>query len=278
MQKLKHLIWILFFSITLSTFLTACSDPHENRKSAKEDPNAVRVGIVLGVEPKWLEMLKEAAEQEYDLHVKFIAYVDLEEINNALEAGEVDTNIFQTHVLAEYFKRKKGYRFTELGRTYLFPIGIYSKKIKSLLQLRNRAVVAVPFEPTNEARALFLLEKVGLIHLKSDNNLESTVKDITDNPRHLQILELHAREVVDILPTVDIALINIGYAVPAGLSPSKDAIALETNMTDYASVMVVREGEEKDPRLVALLEALRSKKVQAAIQKIFNGQVMPAWK
>lgn len=266
---MKKLIGILLFTISL--FLTACGDSNTG------DPNAVRVGVLKDAEQKWLNTVKDVAKNDYDLHIQFVGYATLEDLSKALAAKEIDTTTFQSHVFVEYIKRKNNYHFTELGRTYLFPIGIYSKKLNNLIELKDNAVIAIPQETTNEARALFLLDKVGLIRLKSNQNVEATAADIIDNPHHFQILELPAREVVNILPKVDIGVINMVYAVAGGLVPSKDDIALENQMPDYANVIVVREGEERDPRLTTLLDVIRSAKVQQVIAKTFYGQVTPAW-
>jgi D-methionine transport system substrate-binding protein len=207
-----------------------------------------------------------------------VSYIRFADLNKALAKGEIDANIFQTHFYAEYSEHEYGYHLSELGQTYIYPIGIYSKKIKNILQLEKGALIAIPSEPTNETRALFLLEKAGLIRMKSNNDMDATVDDIAANPKDFQIVRLPAREVAGMMPNVDIAVINISYALPAGLVPYKDAIVLENGMTNYANVVVVREGEEKDPRLVALMEVLRSEEIEKAVEKIFHGQAIPAWK
>ncbi len=272
LKTLKHSLLCTLLFFTLAALLVGCGD-----SQPKKDANKIRVGIMLGAEQKLMEVVKEVAAEKYDLHIQLVTYVRFEDLNKALENNNIDANIFQTHFYAEYSEHKYGYHLSELGQTYIYPIGIYSKKVKNILHLRKGALIAIPNEPTNEARALFLLEKAGLIRMKSDRNAAATVNDIASNPRGFQIIRLPAREIAGMMPSVDIAVINISYAIPAGLKPSTDAIVLESGTPGYANMIAIREGDEKDPRMLALLEVLRSEEVQAAVEKIFYGQAIPAW-
>jgi len=278
MNNSKHLKWILSAAsiVLLAALFTACGDT--TKSEAAKDPNMMRVGVMAGPEQKFMLAVKKMAADVYDLKVQLITYPSFTELNKALSEGEIDANVFQHHLYLLYSQQKYGYRFSELGQTYIYPMGVYSKKIKSILHLPKGAVIAIPDEPTNEARALFLLEKAGLIRMKSDENMNAGIGDIAANPSNFQILRLPSKEIGEMILTVDIAVLNIGYAVSASLIPSKDALVIENGMSAYASVVAVREGEESDPRMRVLIEVLQSPAMEKTAQRIFHGQAIPAWK
>jgi len=156
-------------------------------------------------------------------------------------------------------------------------MGIYSDKIKNFHQLKQDAIVALPNDPSNEGRALLLLQKAKLITLKKEADIYATPNDIADNPKHLQFKELDAAQLTRTLPDVDIAVINTNYAIPAGLTPTKDAIFLEGKDSPYANIIVIRADEKNDPRMNQLVAAFQSDAVRKAAQRIFKNQAIPAW-
>jgi D-methionine transport system substrate-binding protein len=266
--------WIL--TACLAIFLIACSEKSEDENHS--NANTIRVGVIVDGDQKLMQVVQKAAAKKYDLRVKLIPYAELKDLNKALQHKEIDANILQHHIYFQYSEQKYGYQFSELGVTYLYPMGVYSRNITNILQLPKRAIIAIPEEPTNEARALFLLEKAGLIRMAADDDTTATIRDIVSNPKELQFLKFPAKKVVKLLPKVDAAVINVTYILPAGLNPAKDALVIENKDSEYASVVVVRRGEERDLRLKALLEILRSTEVQKVVEKIFHGQAIPAWK
>ena len=156
------------------------------------------------------------------------------------------------------------------------PFGIYAGKTKSLGALKDGAMVAVPNDTTNEARALLLLQSNGLIKLKDGAGLTATRRDIAENPKKLKIEEIEAAQLVRALPDVDLAIINGNYAIQADLKVA-DALAIEsaegTAGTAYVNVLAVKEGRESDPAIQALAKALCSDEVKAFIDETYAGAV-----
>ena len=263
--------------------LLACDD---TQKDTHHDPHhmhfaegTVRVGVLLGsAEEELLEKAKKIAAQTYDMHIIIVPYRYMSEINQSLSDHKIDANFFQYPAYLDYSEKKYGYHLVSMGETYVYPMGVYSKKIHNILELHQRSSIAIPNEPTNEARALFLLEKAGLIRMKSDTNMIATTNDILSNPHDFEFKKLSSDEILDALPNVDIALINAGFALTAGLTPSKDALVIENINANYANVLVTREDEKDQLQLKALIEILRSPAVSNVANEIFKGDAIPAWK
>lgn len=154
-------------------------------------------------------------------------------------------------------------------------MGVYSKKVTKLDDLKSGATVAVPNDPTNEARALRVLEKSGLIKLKSGDLV--TKLDITDNPKNIKVQELDAAQLPRVLQDVDAAVINSNYAIQAGLNPTKNAIAIESKDSPYANVLAVKEGNENKAYIKALSKAPNSPEVKKYIEDTYKGAIIPAF-
>ena len=168
--------------------------------------------------------------------------------------------------------------WTILTRSTERPLGIYAGRTTSLDSLPDNATIAVPNDTTNEARALLLLQDQGLIEVDDSAGLNATVKDITSNPKNIQITEIEAAQLSRILPDVDLAVINGNYAIDGGLKMS-DALAVEESgsvaTTAYPNVIAVRKGDENRPELQALVEALKSDTVKQYINETYEGSVVP---
>jgi D-methionine transport system substrate-binding protein len=158
-----------------------------------------------------------------------------------------------------------------------FPMGIYSKKIKSLAQLQPGAKVAVPNDPTNGGRALLLLQKQGLLRLRTEAGLKATPLDIVDNPRKLKIVELDAAQIPRSLGDVDAAAINTNYAMQAGLKPKQDAIAIEDPKGPYVNIIAIRETDRNRPWVAKLVAAYHSPEVKQYIDTRYGGAVIASW-
>ncbi len=243
---------------------------------------AETVKIKVGASPTpHAELLKVANEvlkpQGYEIEI--VEYADYVQPNMALDAKELDANYFQHKPYLDDFVKEKGVALVSIGTVHYEPFGIYAGKTKSLDDLKDGAVVAVPNDTTNEARALLLLQDKGLLKLKDGAGLTATRRDILENPRKLKIEELEAAQLVRALPDVDIAVINGNYAILGGLKV-KDALAAESAdsiaATTYANIVAIRKGDEQRPELQALLNALRSDKVKEYMIKTYEGAVLPA--
>ena len=208
--------------------------------------------------------------------LKIVEFTDYVTPNTALAEGAIDANFFQHIPFLENMRSEKNLDIVAITKVHLLPIGIYSHKIKSLAEVGDRAVVAVPNDPTNGFRAYKLLEREGLLKMKDGVNL--TARDILENPKNLKIIELEAPQLPRTLSDTTISVINMNFAVDAGLDPSKDALALEDKDSPYAVVLACR-GEDKDkPQIKALAAALNSPEVKKFItEELASKGVLPAF-
>ena len=216
-------------------------------------------------------------KQGYKLVVK--EFNDYVLPNTATEEGEVDANYFQHIPYLETFNVENGTHLVSVAAVHYEPFGLYAGKTATLADLPDGASVAVPNDTTNEARALLLLEQEGLIKLNADAGVTATVSDITDNPKNLKIQELEAATIPNVLQDVDIAAINSNYALGAGLSVSKDALAVEdangTAAQTYKNIIVVREGNEASDKVKALVGAVQDPSIAQYINDKYDGAVLP---
>ena len=238
----------------------------------------INVGASPAPHAEILEVAKEVLKEEgYDL--KITEFVDYVQPNLALDSGELDANYFQHKPYLDNFNQERGTKLVSAAAIHYEPYGIYAGKTKSLDELKDGAQVAVPADASNEARALLLLEAQGLIKLKDSTNINATKNDIVENPKNLNIIEIEAAQLPRSLQDVDIAVINGNYAIEAGLSVNKDALAKEdaesVAATTYGNIVAVKEGKENDPAIQALVKALQSDKVKTYIEETYDGGVLP---
>ena len=216
------------------------------------------------------------AEQGITLDI--IEFSDYVQPNMVTENGEVDANYFQHQPYLDSFNEENGTHLVSVGDIHYEPLGIYPGKSKSLDEISDGAVIAVPNDTTNEARALQLLAAQGIISIREDAGLTATVNDITENPHNVQVEELEAAQLPRTLADVDYAVMNGNYALEAGFSVSKDALATEDANSEaaqtYANVLVVKEGNENNPGVQALLKALKSQEVKDFINETYDGAVV----
>lgn len=256
---------ILTYCVLLLS-LVACNKP---------SPNTLIIGAIAGPETELIETAKEVAKNKYNLDIKIVAFNDYNLPNEALQDGSLDANVYQHLPYLQSAIAAHHYKIESIGRTFVYPVGIYSKKIKSLDQLPEKAVVAVPNDPSNEMRALQLLEKAHLITLKSTNN--TGLQDIEGNPKNLQFKEMDAAQLPRILPDVDLAVINTSFALPAGLTPSRDALFTEDKDSPYANIIVIRSDSTKKEQLALFVKALNSAEVKEKAKQLFGDAAIPAW-
>ena len=225
-----------------------------------------------------LNVAKEIlAEQGIDLEV--VEFSDYVQPNLVTESGEVDANYFQHTPYLDSFNEENGTHLVSVGAVHYEPFGIYPGKSDDLANIADGATIAVPNDTTNEARALQLLAAQGLITVRDGAGLTATINDITDNPHNLQIKEIEAAQLPRTVQDVDFAVINGNYAMEAGFSVGKDALATEDASSEaaqtYANVLVVKEGRENDPAIQALYAALTGDKVKDYINSTYDGAVVP---
>ena len=221
-----------------------------------------------------LNVAKEIlAEQGIDLQV--VEFSDYVQPNLVTESGEVDANYFQHTPYLDSFNEENGTHLVSVGAVHYEPFGIYPGKSNDLAAIADGATIAVPNDTTNEARALQLLAAQGLITVRDGAGLTATINDITENPHNLKIQEIEAAQLPRTVQDVDFAVINGNYAMEAGFSVGKDALATEDASSEaaqtYANVLVVKEGNENDPAI----QALTSDKVKDYINSTYDGAVVP---
>jgi D-methionine transport system substrate-binding protein len=255
-----------FRLLLLALSLVACHKP---------SPDSLIIGTISGPETDLIDTAKEVAYQKYGLHIKIVEFNDYNLPNEALQDGSLDANVYQHLPYLQDAMKAHGYDLEVIGKTFVYPAGIYSNKLKSLKRLPNKATIAIPNDPSNEARALLLLQKAGLITLKKTT--KATLADINSNPKQLQIKELDAAQLPRVLADVDAAVINTTFAIPAGLSPSHDALFLEGKDSPYANLVVIRRDSQKKKQLELFVKALNSQEVKDKAKKLFGDAAIPAW-
>ncbi|MGN0244826.1 MAG: MetQ/NlpA family ABC transporter substrate-binding protein [Lachnospiraceae bacterium] len=258
---------------------TADTATEETTDSATEELEVLKVGASITPHAEILAQVKDVLAQEgYDLQV--VEYNDYVLPNTALEDGELDANFFQHQPYLDDFNAENGTHLVSVAAVHFEPFGLYAGKTDSIANLKDGAVVAVPNDTTNEARALLLLEAQGLIKLKEGAGLTATVLDIEENPLNLEIKEIEAAQLVRSLPDVDIAAINGNYAAEGGLNVA-DAIAVEASDSlaadTYANVIVVKEGNENAEKTQALVDAVLSDGVKSYIEETYGNAVIPVF-
>lgn len=214
-------------------------------------------------------------EEGYTLEVK--EFTDYVQPNTVTEAGEVDANYFQHRPYLENFNEEQGTHLVEVAGVHFEPMGIFSSSVESLDDVAEGAVVAVPNDATNEARALLLLEQEGLIEVDDEAGINATINDITSNPKNLEFEELEAANLPNVLEDVSIAVINGNYALAADFTMD-DALAVEANDSlaadTYTNVIVVKDGNQDSEKIKALAEACNSDEVRDYITDNYQGSVV----
>ncbi|PAF52182.1 MetQ/NlpA family ABC transporter substrate-binding protein [Helicobacter sp. 13S00477-4] len=210
------------------------------------------------------------------IELKVIEFTDYVTPNLSLADKSLDANFIQHGPYLEKFNKDRHLHLIGIAKIHIEPLGFYSKKIKSIDELKNGASIGIPNDPSNGGRALILLHKQGLITLKDPNNLFSNEFDIIKNPKNLKIRPLEAAMLTKTLNDLDGAIINGNYALQAGLT-IKDALFTEGPDSPYANLLVIREDEKNRKDIIELKKALQSQKVKKFILDNYNGEIIPAF-
>lgn len=245
----------------------------------EKNPNHIKVGVIVGAEQQVAEVAQKVAKEKYGLDVELVTFNDYVLPNEALSKGDIDLNAFQHKPYLDQQIKDRGYKLVPVGSTFVYPIAGYSKKIKSLDELKDGSQIALPNDPTNLGRSLLLLQKVGLIKLKDGVGLLPTVLDVTENPKNLKLVELEAPQLPRSLDDQQIALavINTTYASQIGLTPAKDGLFVEDKDSPYVNLLVAREDNKDAENVKKFVQAYQSDEVDAAANKIFNGGAVKGW-
>lgn len=240
------------------------------------DKTSLKVGIMSGEdEDVWRAAAAEA--EKAGLKLELVTFNDYTQPNEALERGELDANAFQHKPYLDNQIKQNGYHIVVAGYTGLWPIGLYSKTHTKVADLKDGASIGVPNDPSNEGRALKVLEQQGLIKLKDGTGILATVADISENPKKLEIKELDAGVVGRAIDDLDGAVVNTDWALKAGLTP-ENRIAQEA-ITDnpYRNFIAVREADAKEPWVAKLVAAYQNPTVKAVFDKVYKGTGVAAY-
>lgn len=223
-----------------------------------------------------LEFVKPALAKE-GVELKVKVFTDYIQPNVQVAEKRLDANFFQHQPYLDEFNKAKGTDLVSVAGVHLEPLGAYSSKYKKLDELPSTATVVIPNDATNGGRALLLLDKAGVIKLKDNKNILSTVKDITENSKNLKFRELEAATIPRVLTQVDLALINTNYALEAKLNPEKDALVIEGSDSPYVNILVTREDNKDADAVKKLVAALHTPEVKKFIEEKYKGAVKPAF-
>ena len=245
---------------------------------AADDDKTITVAASETPHSEILEAAKPILEEEgYDLEVT--VFDDYVQPNEVVESGDFDANYFQHIPYLNSFNEEKGTHLVNAGGIHYEPFGIYPGTKSSLDDIADGDTIAVPNDTTNEARALLLLQDNGIIKLKDGAGLEATVNDIEENPYNVEIVELAAEQVARVAEETSYIVLNGNYALQAGYSVSKDALAYETSDSEaaktYVNVIAVKEGNENSDKIKALVDVLKSDEIKDFINEKYDGAVVP---
>ena len=266
----KKILSIVLIATVAVGLLVGCGTKETSTKVIKVAASATPHAEIL-------EQVKPIlAAQGYDLQVT--VFDDYVQPNLVVESGEFDANYFQHGPYLDQFNKEKGTHLVNAGGIHYEPFGIYPGKEKNLKQISNGAVIAVPNDTTNEARALLLLQDNGIITLKDGAGLTATVNDIVKNPYNVQIKELEAAQIARVKDEVAFVVLNGNYALAAGFSVAKDAVAYEASTskaaTTYVNIIAVKDGKQNSEGIKALVDALKSDAITEFITSKYDGAVV----
>lgn len=266
---MKKLVSVITAAVLSLTLLAGCG--------SKADDKTITVAASTTPHAEILEQCKSALEKDgYTLVIKTMD--DYVTPNTATESGDVDANYFQHQPYLDQFNEENGTHLVSVAKIHYEPFGIYAGTSDSLESIPDGAKIAVPNDATNEARALLLLDANGLIKLKDNTDITATKNDVVENPHNYEIVEMEAALVPTVLDEVAVAVINGNYAIGAGLKVS-EALAAEDSKSvaaqTYGNVLVVKEGNEKEEKVQALVDALKSDDIRDYINSKYDGAVLP---
>lgn len=267
MKKILSLV----LTAALSFSVVGCGTKAD---AGNKDDKTIKVGATPVPHKEILEHIAPALEKEgYKLEI--VEFEDYQLINPSLANKELDANFFQHIPFLEGQNSEKKYDLTYTAKVHIEPLGFYSKHITDIKDLKDGSTIAVPNDATNEARALRLLEKNGLIKVKEGDLV--TVQDITENTKNLKIMEVDAAQLPRILVDVQGAVINTNYALAANLVPTKDALFIEESDSPYVNILAVRQDNKDSEKIKALTKTLTSEDVKKFIEEKYKGSVVPAF-
>lgn len=262
----------LGLGVALAAVVSTFAAPLASFAADKE----IKVGIMSGEdEDVWRAVQEEAAK--HGLKIETVVFNDYTQPNEALERGEIDANAFQHQPYLDNQIKQHGYKIVPVGFTGVWPIGLYSKTAKSVADLAEGATVGVPNDPSNEGRALRVLQNEGLIKLKDGTGILATIADITENPKNIEIKELDAGIVGRAIDDLDGAVVNTDWALKAGLSPAERIAQEPIADNPYRNFIAVKDGSQNEEWVKTLVASYQNDNVRAVFEKVYKGTGLVAY-
>lgn len=288
MNKLSKLTLGLALALGLSSCGANGNDAAntENTETAPatevtESAETLKIGVVGEKNEVWDEVIKRY-EEGTGKKAELVKFSDYTQPNEALAAGDIDVNSFQHYLfLGEYNDNQGEEKLVAIGDTMLAPLGFYSSKIESLDELQEGDKIAIPNDPSNGPRSLFLLQAAGKLKVNGKPGESITLEDITENPLKLEFIEVDAAQTARSLDDVAAAAVNDNYALDSGFSPTEDAIFLEDpenpDAKVYVNVIATRKEDKDNPAYLELVEYYQTDETKADYDKFTNGAWVPSW-
>ena len=270
----------LLIGLVTLLFVLSCGGSKEGENGGSSDTSKKVEKLVVGATPvphqELLELVKDDLKAE-GVDLEIVTFNDYIQPNKLLGTKELDANFFQHIPYMEEFGKSNNLDLVSVGSVHVEPMAVYSKKIKNINDLKNGDTILIPNDPTNGGRALILLDKAGVIKLKDNKKLDSTIADIAENPKNIKFTALAPEQLAPRLEEVTAAVINANFALDAKLSFKDDTILVEDKDSPYVNIVTVLKGRENEEKIQKLIKALQSEKVKKYIEEKYNGSVVAAF-
>ncbi|MDR1986246.1 MAG: MetQ/NlpA family ABC transporter substrate-binding protein [Treponema sp.] len=248
-------------------------------KDTGTQETVVKIGVVGEYNDQWNPVIEALAKE--GVRIELVRFSEYVQPNRALEDGEIDLNAFQHYAYLNNEIKTKGYRLSPIGETLLAPLGLYSRKIQSVAEIKDRDKIAIPNDAVNGGRALRVLEKAGLLTIPESAGPTPTLGDITANPWNIQFVEVEAAQTPRLLDDVTASVINGGHAVDAGLNPEQDSLALERqsggSQNPYINIIAARTADKDKPLYKKIVDTFHTDAVRQVIHVTYKGAFIPAF-
>lgn len=282
MKKIKGLVKVLL-AVTVAASLTACGGAEQSSSASvgtkDGDVTVLKLGLN-GTDYRVWDSVNERLKKD-NIRLEMVSFSDYVKPNQALNDGEIDLNAFQTEIYLKDFCKKHNMNLEVLTHTAIYPLAAYSNKITDVKTIKDGGKIAIPNDTTNGGRALQLLAAQGLITLKDPSNLTPTIKDVSENPKNLEIIEMTAGQIPRALDDVDFAIINNGVASDAGLTLKDSAIVVESldseTVKNYYNVIAVKAENKDNEAIQKVKEVYTQEATRDVINEIYNGQCIPVF-
>lgn len=293
-MKLTKLFGVAALATVATFALAACGSSNSSNSSKSSDKDGVTT-VKVGVmnlsdteEARWKEVQKNLDDAKANIKLKFTQFTDYSQPNQAVRDGDVDINAFQHYNYLENWNKENSADLVSVADTYIAPIRLYSgtkdgkNKYTDVKDIPEKGTIAVPNDPTNESRALYVLESAGLIKLDTKDGELATISNIKDNPKNLTISELDASQTASSLPSVDAAIINNTFVREAGIDYQK-ALFVEkanSNSKQWYNLIAAKKdwkSSDKAKAIEAIIKAYHTDNVKKVIEESSDGMDQPVW-